>query len=152
VNDAGDDGGVRPERLKDYPILSQLDPAALADMAGLFVSETYPAGQSVVTQGEIGDRFHLIARGRVEVLRKEAGASPARVAVLGDGDYFGEIALLRRVPRTATVRTLTPTLLLSLKDRHFQLLMERQPELAERLRRQSGTAVPFPDEAGGPGA
>jgi ATP-binding cassette subfamily B protein len=150
VNEQGDDGGVRPERLKDYPLLSQLDQAALEELAGLFVSESYPAGQSVVVQGEVGDRFHLIARGRVEVVREEAGAPPARVAVLGDGDYFGEVALLRRVPRTATVRTLAPTLLLSLRDRHFQLLLSRHPELAERLRSQSMSHAPFPAE-GAPG-
>ena len=149
VNEHGDDGGVRPERLKDYPLLSQLDPAALAELAALFVSESYPAGQSVVVQGETGDRFHLIARGRVEVLREKPDGPPDRVAVLGDGDYFGEIALLRRVPRTATVRTLAPTLLLSLRDRHFQLLLGRHPALAERLRRESRSAVPFP--AGGAG-
>ena len=138
VNEQGDDGGVRPDRLKDYPLLSQLDPPALGELAGLFVSESYPAGQSVVVQGEVGDRFHLIARGRVEVLRDLPGMAPERIAVLGDGDYFGEIALLGRVPRTATVRTLAPTLLLSLRDRHFQLLLERHPELRERLRRQGG--------------
>jgi ATP-binding cassette subfamily B protein len=143
VNDEGDDGGVRPERLKDYALLSRLDPGSLAQLAGLFVSESYPAGQSVVVQGELGDRFHLIARGRVEVVREEPGSPPARLAVLGDGDYFGEIALLRRVPRTATVRTLAPTLLLSLKDRHFQPLLARHPELAELLRRRSGSAAPF---------
>jgi ATP-binding cassette subfamily B protein len=142
VNEQGDDGGVRPERLKDYPLLSQVGIAALAELAGLFVSESYAAGQSVVVQGEVGDRFHLIARGRVEVLHEAAGAPPDRVAVLGDGDYFGETALLRRVPRTATVRTLTPTLLLSLKDRHFQLLLERHPEVAERLRGQSRPPMP----------
>src|ERR1017187_2662839 len=141
VNDEGDDGGVRPERLKDYALLSSLDPASLAQLAGLFVSESYPAGQSVVVQGELGDRFHLIARGRVEVVREEAGAPPTRLAVLGDGDYFGEIALLRRVPRTATVRTLAPTLLLSLKDRHFQPLLASHPELAELLRRRRGSAA-----------
>jgi len=151
VNGEGDDGGVRPERLRDYPLLSQLDPSALAELSGLFVSESYPAGQNVVVQGEVGDRFHLIARGRVEVLREEAGAPPSRVAVLGDGDFFGEIALLRRVPRTATVRTLTPTLLLSLKDRHFQLLLARHPELAERLGRQ-GMAASSAGAEGAPGA
>jgi len=149
VSEQGDDGGVRPERLKDYPLLSQLDPAALAELAGFFVSESYPAGQSVVVEGELGDRFHLIARGRVEVLRDGAGGSPERIAVLGDGDYFGEIALLRRVSRTATVRTLAPTLLLSLRDRHFQLLLGRHPELAERLRRESRPAAPAPAQGGG---
>jgi ATP-binding cassette subfamily B protein len=136
VNEQGDDGGVSPERLREYPLLSPIGPEALKELAGLFVSESYPSGQSVVVQGEIGDRFHMIARGRVEVLRGTPDSAPTRVAVLGDGDYFGETALIRRAPRNATVRTLAPTLLLSLKDKHFRLLLDRHPEVAERLNRQ----------------
>jgi ATP-binding cassette subfamily B protein len=142
VNEKGDDGGVSADRLKEYPLLSQLDPESLQFLAGLFVSESYPAGSNVVVEGEMGDRFHMIARGRVEVLRGSLDASPARLAVLGDGDYFGEIALLKRVPRTATVRTLNPTLLLSLKDKHFRLLVDRHPDIAERLNRQIADARP----------
>jgi ATP-binding cassette subfamily B protein len=136
VNDQGDDGGVSPDRLKEYTLLNQLDMDSLRFLAGLFVSESYPAGRNIVVEGEVGDRFHMIARGRVEVLRGPPDTSPERIAVLGDGDYFGEVALLRRVPRTATVRALNPTLLLSLKDRHFKLLVDRHPEVAERLNRQ----------------
>jgi len=143
VNEAGDEAGVSADRLRAYPLLSQIDAAALDDLAGLFVSEFYPAGTNIVVQSEIGDRFHMIARGRVEVLRESPDGAQARVAVLGDGDYFGEVALLRRVPRTATVRTLIPTLLLSLRDRHFKLLVERHPDVLERLNRQ--IREPSPD-------
>ena len=146
VNEAGDEADVAAERLSEYPLLSQIDAAALGELAELFVSESYPAGRNIVVQGEIGDRFHMIARGRVEVLWESPDGVKSRVAVLGDGDYFGEIALLRRVPRTATVRTINPTLLLSLRDRHFKLLVERHPEVAERLNSQirdpSAPAVP----------
>jgi len=148
VSEAGDEAGVSAERLREYPLLGQLGLTALNDLAGLFVSESYPAGRDVVIQGELGDRFHMIARGRVEVLRESPDGVQTRVAVLGDGDYFGEVALLRRVPRTATVRTVTPTVLLSLRSRHFQLLVERYPELAERLNRQIRDPLPDFDPAG----
>jgi ATP-binding cassette, subfamily B, bacterial len=72
----------------------------------------------------------------VEVLKDDK-----RVAVLADGDYFGEIALLRRVSRTATVRTVTPTLLLSLRDTHFQALLKNQPELEPILRRREADST-----------
>jgi ATP-binding cassette subfamily B protein len=135
VNEQGNDGGIDPARLRDYPVMSELDPAALAEVVQYFVAESYPAGHNVVTEGEMGDRFYLIARGRVEVLKAEAAADPKRIAVLDDGDYFGEIALLHRVPRTATVCTLSPTLLLSLRDTHFRALLKRHPKLETRFRR-----------------
>jgi ATP-binding cassette subfamily B protein len=133
-NSQGSDGGIEPARLHDYPVLSELDPATLEEVARFFVAESYPAARNIVTEGEIGDRFFLIARGQVEVLKQDGTTDGKRLAVLADGDYFGEIALLQRLPRTATVRTLTPTLLLSLRDSHFQALLKHQPELQLRFR------------------
>jgi ATP-binding cassette subfamily B protein len=133
VNEHGDSGGVEPRRLRDYPVFRDLEQSVLDEMARFFVAESYPAGRNVVVQGEIGDRFYLIARGRVEVVKEDASAGSQKVAVLDDGDYFGEVALLQRVPRTATVRTLSPSLLLSLRDTHFQALLQRQPGLKIRF-------------------
>jgi ATP-binding cassette subfamily B protein len=135
INQQGDDCVIDPARLHDYPVMSELDPATLAEVVQYFVAESYPAAHNVVTEGEMGDRFFLIARGRVEVLKAEAAAGPKRIAFLEDGDYFGEIALLHRMPRTATVRTLDATLLLSLRDTHFHALLKRHPNLETRFRR-----------------
>jgi ATP-binding cassette, subfamily B, bacterial len=135
-NDQGNLGGVAPARLRDYPVLSELDPAAMEQAAQFFVAESYPAGHNVVTEGDMGDKLFLIARGQVEVIKEDAVHGPRTLAVLEDGDYFGEIALLQRVPRTATVRTLTPSLLLSLRDTHFQALLKNQPKLENRFRQR----------------
>ena len=67
----------------------------------------YEPGEVIVRQGEIGDRFYVIVKGRVHVLRDES-----RIAELGPGEHFGEVALLEDVPRTATVRAAQPTDLL----------------------------------------
>jgi ATP-binding cassette, subfamily B, bacterial len=132
-NDSGDSCAVEARRLRDYPVLQDLEPSVLEEVARFFVAESYPAGRNVMVQGEIGDRFYLIARGRVEVVKENGSAEPQKVAILDDGDYFGELALLHRVPRTATVRTLAPSLLLSLRDTHFQALLQRQPGLKTRF-------------------
>jgi MFS family permease len=73
-----------------------------------------PPGAVVVREGEPGNRFYVIADGEVDVTRD---GQP--VAKLGPGTYFGEIALLRDVPRTATVRATTPTTLLVLERADF---------------------------------
>ena len=70
-------------------------------------------------------------------LLKRTVSGRERVAALSDGDYFGEIALLQHVPRTATVRTLVPTLVLSLRNAHFQELLKRHPHLETRFRERT---------------
>jgi NADH dehydrogenase len=73
----------------------------------------FEPGEAIVSEGELGDRFYIIENGRVEVVRHGGGA-PARLATLGAGEYFGEMALLRDLARTATVRALEPTDVVSL--------------------------------------
>lgn len=119
---------VRPEWLARLPLFAALDPGLLEKLAERFLSEQVGAGREVFCEGDAGDRFYLIARGTVEVLKGQPGGAPARVAQLEDGDYFGEIALSTDAPRGATIRTLTPCRLLSLDRAAFLELMERAPE------------------------
>jgi CRP-like cAMP-binding protein len=72
------------------------------------------AGTAVITAGEVGDMFYLIKSGRVTVTH-----DGTFVREEGPGEYFGEIALLRGVPRTATVTAVEDTVLLGLSRAHF---------------------------------
>ena len=87
----------------------------LSSLAAQFVPRSVPAGTDVVRFGEQGSEFYLVAKGAVDVLSSEG----KKLVTLGDGDHFGEIALLRSVPRTATVRAVTDTLLLVLSREVF---------------------------------
>jgi MFS family permease len=91
------------ELLRRIEIFAQLPEPVLERLAGAATSVSTVAGQVVVAQGEVGNHFYVIASGRAAV-ELEEGA----VRELGPGDFFGEIALLRDVPRTATVRALEP--------------------------------------------
>ena len=129
----GDHAEVAASRLRHVPVLSELDNALLEELADLFVSEQVPAGRTIIQQGDPGDRFYLVVRGRLAVTHFEAETRENLVAVLQDGDHFGEIALLRKAPRVATVTTEIPTLLLSLAQTHFLDVLERAPDVRRAL-------------------
>ena len=135
IEDDGDRAVVSPERLAEVPILGGVEPALLAQIAQRFTSELYPAGRVVVREGDSGERFYLVVRGRLIATRKDADGYPVQVNVHEDGDHFGEIALLRKANRLATVTAETPSLLLSLAREHFLDLIENAPHVRESMER-----------------
>jgi hypothetical protein len=100
--------------LRDDPIFAPLSLATLERLSHDLVEIEADEGVEVITQGDHGDRFYLIASGEVEVL--ENGIHRRNQ---GPGESFGEIALLRAATRTATVRTVTETRLLGLERGRF---------------------------------
>jgi MFS family permease len=100
--------------LRNVPIFAPLPVPTLERLAGLAMPVSAPAGQAVFSQGEHGDRFYVIESGRAQI---DVDGTPTRE--LGAGDFFGEIALLRDVPRTATVRALDDLQLYALERDDF---------------------------------
>jgi len=127
---------INPEKLQRLPILQELAPDLLSELAGLFVTEQYPRNRVVVHEGDPGDKFFIMARGRVEVLKGVGGNAEKQVNRLETGDYFGEIALLKNVPRMATVRTLAPCVFLTLQRDLFMRFLDRAPHVRSRLEAQ----------------
>jgi CRP-like cAMP-binding protein len=90
-------------------------PMPAIDVLALHVDHTeVPAGRDVVHQGDPGDRFYVIEEGEADVI-----GDGRHIRTMGPGDGFGEIALLRDVPRTTTVRARTPLRLYSLDRPDF---------------------------------
>jgi CRP-like cAMP-binding protein len=109
--------------LRRMPLFVDFHPRQLQALLAALHSETVAAGTVVVRQGEPGDRFYIIASGQVEVLGRDEAGGERVVARLGRGEYFGEIALLADVPRTATVRTVTECEFTGLSRREFDELV-----------------------------
>jgi len=129
---------VDAQRLKRFPFLENLDEDKLAELAPFFATETFDAGREIVRQNDAGDKFYIIARGKVGVWRTEEQSGHIKqVAVLHDGDFFGEITLITGFPRTATVRAVTVCTCISLGRGQFNKMMERFPELRRLLHEEA---------------
>jgi CRP-like cAMP-binding protein len=96
--------------------------SAVADRA---VEVEFPAGRTIVRQGEIGTGFFLIVSGGARVVR-----DGKQIARLGEGDFFGELSLLDQAPRIATVTADGPTVCLAIASWEFERLLEEQPRVA----------------------
>lgn len=108
--------------LRGVPLLDALPLPALETVTHQLEHVLVPAGETVFRQGDLGDRFYVVANGRAEVV-----GDGRVITTLGPGESFGEIALLRRVPRTATVRALEELRLESLSRDRFLALMTGSP-------------------------
>ena len=96
------------------------------------VQEHFEPGQEVFHQGDLGDRIYIILSGQAEVVRQNGGGE-TRLAEIGAGEYFGEMALLNQTARGATVRCTTAMNALSLPKREFGVLAMYVPELRKSL-------------------
>lgn len=114
--------------LHGIPLFAGLDRRHLERLGMLTEEVDVPAGKVVIRQGDLGDDLMIVVSGQVGVDR-----DGARVNQLGPGDFFGEIALIERGPRTATVTTEAPTRLLVVNHRDFHALMEEFPEVAAQV-------------------
>lgn len=110
------------------PLFAGLDAAAIAELVGTMRARTVPAGTAIVRKGERGDAMYLIAAGQVEV-----AAADGKARLLGEGEFFGEMALLSREVRTATVTAVRTTDLLVIDAVDFQRLCERLPEVRDNV-------------------
>jgi predicted MFS family arabinose efflux permease len=101
-------------RLRAIPMFAPLPAPQVEQLASTLERVSLAAGETIFRQGDSGDRFYIVDRGDVEI---EIDGREANV--VGPGDYFGEIALLRDIPRTATARARTETQLYALERDAF---------------------------------
>jgi MFS family permease len=112
--------------LASVPIFAPLPGGSLEHLAARLVPLRVEAGTVIVREGDAGDRFYIVAEGEVEISQYDHTLSE-----LSPGGYFGEIALLRDVPRTATVTAKTDAVLYALDRDDFLAAVTGHPQSAE---------------------
>ena len=110
------------------PLFAELDAAEIADVMQLLRAKLAEAGEIVVREGEAAHSMYFIAAGEVEVALK------GKKMRLGVGQFFGEVAVLRRSRRSATATAVTRTSLLVLAAQDLHALMQRDPRIAKRVK------------------
>jgi CRP-like cAMP-binding protein len=130
---------VKPEKLNGVPLFDKL-PDDVRERFAVWVSEIeVPAGQHLADEGEYAYDLFIIEDGTAEVIQ-----DGKTVAELGPGEFFGEMGVLERAPRNATVVAKTPMTLFTLSSWDVKRLQSKSPEAMEQLqeviqqRRQSG--------------
>jgi CRP-like cAMP-binding protein len=119
--------------LKEIPILSELDDAQLNQMIPVLKFRRFQKGENIITRGEQGQAFYILADGQAQVILG-GGEKPEEVVdVLSPGDSFGEVALIEKVKRTATIRATQACKALILDKAAFDRLFVEGSEARDRL-------------------
>ena len=121
------------EFLRQFPLFADLQTSTLSEVADKMMVEEAQAGDVVIQQGDPGELFYLIRSGRVEVVIEDEGRTRT-VAELGDGQYFGEAALLRDEPRNATIVARTKCVFYTLGKADFKDVLARSKTFVDELR------------------
>jgi CRP-like cAMP-binding protein len=119
---------VNPNRLRDVPMFRHLSKTELERVAGWLQAYSVPEGDLLVREGASAQEFFLIEDGEAAVL--EDGE---RVAVLGPGDFFGEIGLSETGRRTASVIAATPMEVIVMYKPEFDRMKVELPTVADRI-------------------
>ena len=115
------------ESVSKVPFFASLGPAAIADVTQMLRTIDLPARTTIIRKGQTGDCMYFIASGEVEV------DLPGKKVALGEGAFFGEMALLGNNLRSANITTTRVSQLLVLDLVDFRLLMARHPDIAETI-------------------
>lgn len=99
------------------------------------IKEHFARGAIIFRKGEIGDKVYVIENGQVEAVEADPGKEEKIIRTMGPGDHFGEIALIRRTPRTLTVRAVTEVDVLAIKAGAFASLFAHVPVLRDTFQR-----------------
>lgn len=117
------------ESLRSVPLFSGLPGPIIERLGARFETQSVSLGNKLIIEGEGGNKFFIIAQGQVEVLSKGIHGSDLRIALLTEGDFFGESDVVSELPSEVTIRTITPCTLLTLSRKDLEAVLKELPNL-----------------------
>jgi CRP-like cAMP-binding protein len=130
--------------LKQTPLFENLSEGDIDLLAQSTRIQTFRAGQVILREGRVGAAFFVLVSGSVEVVKDNSGAEPVVLGTLGAGEFFGEIATMKHVPRSASVRALQDTMCLVIWRLDLDSYIRRFPDVAAKV--ESALSARFNDE------
>ncbi|HLO86106.1 MAG TPA: Crp/Fnr family transcriptional regulator [Nostocaceae cyanobacterium] len=115
-----------------FPLMSTASPQTLEWLLNIAIEHEYPAGRAVLMEDAWGNAVYFLVSGWVKV-RRTNGDDSVALAILGRGDFFGEMAVLDESPRSTDVIALSPVQLLSVSRERFIQILFKDPQLHHRM-------------------
>jgi CRP/FNR family cyclic AMP-dependent transcriptional regulator len=119
--------------LRRHPLFGAIAPELLARLSAYATTRTVPRGDTIFAKGDPGNSLYAVCAGTVKISVPSADGKDAVFNLVGEGEIFGEIALLDGQPRTADATALTDCELMVIERRDFLDLVRNQPEIALKL-------------------
>ena len=129
----GGESHIQARHLRTLSLFRNADEEILEQLAEKFQGEAFVAGETIIKQGDPGDKFYIIMSGKAEARQSGNYDRDIRLGLMNEGSYFGEIALLTGSPRVASVEAVTPISVLGLDRKDFDMLLNDVPGLKDRL-------------------
>src|SRR5882724_2271963 len=133
--------------LKQSPLFAELSDGDIDILARSTRMETYRTGQVILREGRVGAAFFVLLSGRVEVVKGMGTAESVVVATFRAGDFFGEIATMKHMTRSASVKALEETKCLVIRRLDFHSYIGRFPDLVAKV--ESALSARFGDRSHG---
>ena len=127
--------GERTMALKAVPFFTQLNDRELDVVRAVAAEKTYPKNAVVLTEGEMGDSLYMIQSGKVKVFIGDEDGREIILKILGPGDFFGEMSMIDKQARSASVNTSEASTFLVLTHAAFEKCVEQSPRIANMVMR-----------------
>jgi CRP/FNR family transcriptional regulator, cyclic AMP receptor protein len=122
--------------IRAVPIFSELDDSEVKKIAEIGINRKYTKNGIIFLEEEEGAALFIITSGKVKVVRTDDQGKEVILSILGEGDFFGEMAILDGLPRSATVVSIDDSELFMIHRRDFLQLIEKSPQVAVSLLRE----------------
>jgi CRP/FNR family transcriptional regulator, cyclic AMP receptor protein len=116
--------------LRNVPLFSSLSGDQLLLLASVLLRKPYPRNSTVVAAGDPADALYIVVSGRLKVMMSDKEGREVILAILNQGDFFGEIGLIDQAPRSASVVTIEPCELLTITRTDFMKCLQKSFDLA----------------------